>query len=176
MENEGNAIENPTFVGIKCPTCAGEKFIVEGASGSKASSFATTVAFGAVGHMVKSHRLKEDVEIKPVNFKCRNCKTKFDSLPKSANKDEILKEPCTITFKRLSSFVGGAVKQQVFLNGAMMGIVNNNSEITFDTYTKTNVIFVTDHFGNIIKEDFKFIAESGGKQEIKFKNKFIFKT
>ena len=56
-----------------------------------------------------------------------------------------------------------SVIQQVFLNGIKMGSVPNNSELSFNVYTKTNVVFVTDHNGNAFKGDFKFTAESGGK-------------
>ena len=129
--------------------------------------------FGAVGNIVSSSRSKDNFEIKPVKYQCLDCKNKYEALPNEASSDDILKKPCTITFERLSSFIGVAVRQQVFLNGIKMGTIKNGSKLTFETNTRTNTIFVTDHHGVAFKGHYTFTAEEGGEKYIKFKKKFI---
>lgn len=74
---------------------------------------------------------------------------------------------------RLSSLVGMAVLQQVFLNGVKVGTVKNNKELSFQTYTKHNVIFVTDHSGVAFPDAYTFTAERGGMKALKFNRKFV---
>ena len=164
--------KNPTLVGIKCPNCGSENYRIEG-TGSAGASVGKQLLFGAVGNIVSSSRSKDDFELKPVKYRCLDCKNKYETIPNEASDDEILKKPCTITFERLSSFIGGAVRQQVFLNGIKMGTIKNGSKITFETNTRTNVIFVTDHHGVAFKEHYTFTAKDGGEEYIKFKKKFI---
>lgn len=172
-ENEQKTLEitNPTFVGIACPKCGSTNFEIKG-TGSAAASVGKQLLFGGIGNMVSSSKTKDDFELKPVKCKCKDCKENFESLPNEASEDEILEKPCKITFKRLSSFVGGALRQQVFLNGLKVGTVKNGSEITFETNTKTNVLFVTDVHGVAFKDRYDFIAENGGEEHVKFKKKF----
>nr|WP_295000694.1 hypothetical protein [uncultured Methanobrevibacter sp.] len=37
--------------------------------------------------------------------------------------DQLLEKPCKITFKRLSSLIGAAIRYQVFLKGLKFGTV-----------------------------------------------------
>ena len=87
--------------------------------------------------------------------------------------DELLSEPCVVEITRLSSFVGMAVSQQVYLNGVKVGNLKNGATLTFNTYTKENTVFVTDQYGVAFKGDYKFTAVPGGKEEIKFNRKFL---
>lgn len=176
MSENNTKIQYPTFVGLECPKCGNTEFKINGTKNSTMTGIknASNVAFlGALGNIVTSASSEKDFDLRETKFQCSKCKNKFDSLPNAANTDEILEKPCTVTFKRLSSLIGGAVTQQVFLNGVKVGSVKNGDEIKFNTYTKNNVVFVTDHNGNAFKGDFKFTAESGGHQEIKFKRKFV---
>ena len=165
------SFKNPTLVGIKCPNC-GVKTI-ELLVLAQQLPVSVNNYFGAVGNIVSSSRSKDNFEIKPVKYQCLDCKNKYEALPNEASSDDILKKPCTITFERLSSFIGGAVRQQVFLNGIKMGTIKNGSKLTFETNTRTNTIFVTDHHGVAFKGHYTFTAEEGGEKYIKFKKKFI---
>ena len=158
-------------MGIKCPNC-GVKTI-ELLVLTQQLPVSVNNYFGAVGNIVSSSRSKDNFEIKPVKYQCLDCKNKYEALPNEASSDDILKKPCTITFERLSSFIGGAVRQQVFLNGIKMGTIKNGSKLTFETNTRTNTIFVTDHHGVAFKGHYTFTAEEGGEKYIKFKKKFI---
>lgn len=164
-------IQNPTLVGITCPKCGSTKYQIQG-TGSIGASVGKQLLFGGVGNMVSSSRSKNDFELKPVKFRCLDCKEKYESIPNDAGKEEILEKPCTITFKRLLSILGAVVRQQVFMNGLKVGTVKNGSEITFETNTKTNVLFVTDHHGIAFSDKYEFTAESGGEEYVKFKRKF----
>lgn len=172
-ENKQETIEinNPTLVGIVCPECGSDNYQIQG-TGSVGASIGKQLLFGGVGNMVASSRSKDDFELKNVKCRCKDCKKKFEVLPNDASKDELLEKPCTITLKRLSGIWGAAVRQQVYLNGVKVGTVKNGSEITFQTNTKTNAIFVTDHHGVAFNDLYEFTAESGGEEYIKFKKKF----
>jgi Zn finger protein HypA/HybF involved in hydrogenase expression len=172
-ENQQETIEisNPTLTGIKCPECGSEKYIIKG-TGSLGASLGKQFLFGGVGNMVSSSRSKNDFELKPVKFKCKDCKKDYETLPNDAEEDELLEQPCTITFKRLSGIWGAAIRHQVFLNGIKIGTVKNGSEITFQTRTKENTIFVTDMHGVAFNDTYEFTAESGGEEYVKFKRKF----
>lgn len=166
----------PTLLSVECPECGSTEFKINGTEEStrkKVKDAKNLLFMGAMSNMVSSSDSETDFELKPIKFQCLKCKKKFNSLPDVAQNDELLEKPCLITFKRLSSLRGCAVNQQVFLNGVKVGNVSNNSEISFYTHTKSNVIFVTDHKGNAFKGVYKFTAENGGQEEIKFKNKFV---
>lgn len=164
-------IKNPTLVGIKCPECGSKNYKILGA-GSVGAGVAKQLLFGGIGNMVASSSSKNDFELKPIKYQCKNCKKKFESLPNEANNDELLEKPCIITFKRLSGIWGAALRQQVFLNGIKVGTVKSGSEIKFETNTKTNVIFVTDQHDVAFDDLYEFTAKSGGEEYIKFKKNF----
>ena len=171
MSDEKIQINNPTLEGVKCPKCGSKNYLIRG-TGSVAASAGKQLLFGGVGNMVASSRSKDNFEIKPVRFVCRDCKEKFEALAEDAGKDQLLEKPCKITFKRLSSLIGAAIRYQVFLNGVKVGTVKRGSEITFNTFTRSNVIFVTDPHGIAFNDVYEFTAESGGEEHVKFKRKF----
>ena len=164
-----NSEEEATLIGITCPKCGSPEFKVRGLKGSSSKSIATSLLAGGIGHMVASSKSKTDYELKPIDFQCVECKKKYTTLPNIEPEEELLDEPCEITVKRPSSFVGAALKHQIFLNGVKMGVVSNGKEITFETKTKTNVVFITDPHGSPFKNDYKFTAESGGRHRIEYK-------
>jgi len=157
---------------LKCPHCGGCDFEILGKKGALGKSLAVTAAFGAIGNLVQSSISKDDLKLEPTNYKCLSCKKKFESLPLLVQQDEMLTTPCEITFTRLSSFVGMAVSQTVWLNGVKMSSVSNGKTVNFKTYVKHNTIFVTDHTGVAFKDSYKFEAHQGGKVEVRFKRKF----
>ena len=116
---------------------------------------------------------KGDFELKPVKYQCLGCKHKIESDPLVATEEEILLEPCEITFHRLKSAVGMAVTQQVYLNGIKIANVKNGEDIVFRTHTKHNTIFVTDQAGIAFPGAYTFEAEPGGKVDVQFKRKFV---
>lgn len=162
----------PTLVGIKCPDCGSTDFRVLGIKGSSAG-VAAAIAFGAVGNLVMDANSKGNFELKPVKYQCTACRKKYESLPVECDEDEVLDEPCTINFTRESSIIGCAVTQQVYLNGVKIDNVKNGKTLTFQTFIKHNVIFVTDQTGTAFPGALKLEAESGGTQNISYKRKFL---
>ena len=174
MDNQNQAQTNyPSLHKLTCPKCGQKDLKVLGTKGAKGASIGVGMAFGAIGNLVASSLSKDEAAVQPVQYQCKACKNKFDSLPLNAEPDEILEQPCTINFNRLSSFVGMAVTQGVWLNGVKVGSIDNGKSMTFQTFTKHNTVYVTDQYGVVIKDDFKFEAQSGGTQDINFKRKFV---
>lgn len=172
MDNQ-QVTNYPSLYKLTCPKCGQNNLKVLGTKGAKGASVGIGMAFGAVGNLVASSMSKDEAAVQPVKYQCLACKNKFDSLPLNAEPDEILDQPCNINFTRLSSFVGMAVVQGVWLNGVKVGTVGNGKSISFPTFTKHNTVFVTDQYGVVINGDYKFEAQSGGTQELKFKRKFV---
>lgn len=170
---DGAQINYPSLYRLTCPKCGQNDLKVLGTKGAKGASVGIGMAFGAVGNLVASSMSKDEATLQPVQYQCKSCKNKFDSLPFNAELDEILDQPCTINFTRLSSFVGMAVVQGVWLNGVKIGTISNGKSMTFQTFTKHNTVYVTDQYGVVINGDYKFEAQSGGTQEIRFKRKFV---
>lgn len=163
----------PSTHALTCPKCQHNDLKILGTKGSMAHGVTSSLLFGAIGNLVANSNSKDDYSVKPVQYKCNICGNKFVSLPIEAEPGEILETPCTISFTRLSSFVGMAVAQHIYLNGVKVDTVGNGKTVTFKTSVKHNTIFVTDQYGVAFKGDYKFVAESGGKKEIRFKRKFL---
>lgn len=178
--NPGNTVPSqntsqtnfPSTHELACPECKSNNLKILGTKGAKGTAVGVGMAFGAIGNLVANSISKNDYTIQPVKYKCNSCGKKFDSLPFNAKPEEILDKPCTITFKRLSSFVGMAVSQNVWLNGVKVGSIGNGKSITFQTFVKYNTVFVTDQYGVAFKDSYKFEAQSGGTEDIRFKKKF----
>ena len=168
MEN----VTYPSWKNMHCPYCNGASYKIISTKGAM-GKVAGAVAFGAIGNLVQSAGAKNNFEFQPANCQCMNCNKKFEAFPNAAEPDDILDVPCTVVLRRLSSFVGMGVVQQVYLNGVKVGVVKNNSELRFETYTKHNVIFVTDHSGLAFPGHYTFIAQNGGVETINFKRKFV---
>ena len=165
-------VQYPSVKNLKCPECGADEFRILGTKGSLGAALSVGM-LGAVGNMAMSSASKKDFELKPVKYQCMKCKKKFEALPLVAADDELLSEPCVVEITRLSSFVGMAVSQQVYLNGVKVGNLKNGATLTFNTFTKENTVFVTDQYGVAFKGDYKFTAVPGGKEEIKFNRKFL---
>ena len=172
MEGKMENKKYPSLKSIYCPQCRGTHYKILGTKGSLGKA-AGAAMFGAIGNMIQSSSAKNDYEIRPIRFKCQNCGNKFESIPFTAADNEILEMPCTIVLHRLSSFVGMAVVQQVFLNGVKVGNVSNNGELRFETWTKDNVIFVTDQSGVSFGDAYTFTAQGGEMKTLNFKRKFV---
>ncbi len=162
----------PSLKGLHCPNCNGTELKYLGTKGSVGKAVGAAM-FGAIGNLIQSSQAKNNFEVVPIRCQCQNCKKKFEAEPLVAAEDEILDAPCTVVLHRKGSFVGSMVVQQVFLNGVKVGSVKNKEELKFETYTKHNVIFVTDHNGMAFPGEYTFTAESGGTETIEFKRGFI---
>lgn len=177
MENQNDTqpvqMNVPSLYGLKCPKCNAEDLKIIGSKGSKGKAMGIGMAFGAIGNLVANSLSKDDITSQPIEYKCKSCRNKFVSSPLLAQPEEILMESCTINFKRMSSFVGMAVSQFVWLNGMKVGSVKNGGSLTFQTAAKNNTLFVADQYGVAFKSDYKFEAQPGGSVEIKFKGKFL---
>lgn len=162
----------PSLFGLVCPKCQKDSLKILGTKGAKGKAAGIGMAFGAVGNLVASSMSKNDFTLQPVQYQCNACKGKFETLPLVAGPEEALETPCTVHFTRLSSFVGMAVNQDVWINGVKVATVGNGKSVTFQTSVRHNVIFVTDQYGVAFKGDYKFEAQSGGTVEVRFKRKF----
>lgn len=176
MENQQpvpNANLNvPSFNYIKCPKCGSNQYRILGGQLS-AGKIGMGIALGAVGSLLADSMDDGVAPYAPTRFKCSSCKHKFESLPSQALPEEILSAPCRVVFTRLSSFVGIAVTQTVWLNGLAIGRVDNKQTIEFPVYTRYNTIYVTDHMGMAFKGHYSFEAMPGGSIQVNFKRKFV---
>ena len=162
----------PSVDGLKCPQCGKNEFKILGTKGSLAKA-GVSVAFGAIANMALDSQSKNDFELKPVRYQCLSCKNKFEADPLVAPEEDLLEQPCKIIFHRLKSPVGMVVTQQVYLNGVKIGNVKNGEDLTFQTFTKHNTVFVTDQAGIAFPGSYSFEAEPGGSVDIEFKRKFL---
>jgi hypothetical protein len=96
-----------------------------------------------------------------------------DTKPLEAAADEYLSAPCTINFERVSSFVGMAVVQIVYLNGVKIGPIKNGKTVSFATAVKYNTLYVTDQGGVAFKGNYRFEAQPGGTVNVRFNRKFL---
>lgn len=177
LENSGSPQNTkqanyPSTRDLVCPKCSGSNLNILGTKGAKGTAVGMGMALGAIGNLVADSISKDDFTFQPVNYKCASCGKKFEALPLKAKPDEILDQPCTVTFTRLSCFAGMAVSQNVWLNGMKAGSIGNGKTITFQTFVKHNTVFVTDQYGVAFKGHYTFEAQSGGTEEINFKKKF----
>jgi DNA-directed RNA polymerase subunit RPC12/RpoP len=174
MSNEPQATPAlPSLYLLKCPYCGSSELQVVGTKGSTGKALATTIAFGAIGNLVAGANAAGDLTTSEIQYKCASCKKKFDSWPLDATPEEYLPAPCTIHFERVGSFVGMAVPQIVYLNGAKIGPVKNGQTVDFLTYLKYNTIFVTDQHGLAFKGSHRFEALPGGNIPVRFNRKFL---
>ena len=162
-----------TLTGMKCPHCGSENLRVTGTKGALGASLVTGLAFGAVGNLVAGSNAAANQATEPLQYVCHDCSKKFQSLPLAAQPDEILEQPCTVTFTRDKSFVGCMVPQIVYINGIKIGAVKNGASVSFQTSCRNNVIFVTDQYGVAFNDDYKFEAQPGGEISVHFKRRFI---
>ena len=160
----------PSFIGVNCPKCGSTNFKIEKTEELCDKGIIVNYALGAVGKNVASTASETNYDVKEISLKCNDCRKIFYSLPNNAPDEDILDEPCTVTVKRISRIIGAAVIHQIFLNGLKIGTVKNDEEITFNTYTKTNVLFISDYHGVRVGQ-FEFTAENGGSKRIEYKRK-----
>ncbi len=166
-------VQYPSVKNLKCPECGADDLRIIGTKGASAAAISVGVLTGAIGNLAMDKASKGDFTLMPVKYQCQKCKKKFETLPLVAEESEVLEQPCTVNLTRLSSMVGMAVSQQVYLNGVKVGNVKNGATLTFSTNVRENTVFVTDQYGLAFPGKFTFTAESGGTQEIKFKRKFL---
>lgn len=161
-----------TLKGLKCPHCGSEDVSVTGIKGALGTAVATDFLFGAVGQIAAGKNAAKNIETQPLQYQCSHCTKKFESLPLCAPPEEVLDRPCQVTFTREKSFVGAIVPQIVYLNGIKMGAVKNGESIQFATYSRYNVLFVTDQHGVAFKSVYPFEAHPGEEVAASFKRKF----
>lgn len=158
---------------LKCPSCGSGDFTIIGIKGSVGKALLNQLLFGAAGNLVAGNKAAKDTETHPLLYKCSKCKNKFESLPLPAAPEDILPVPCDVTFIRESSFAGAAVPQIVYINGVKVGAVKNGGSISFKTYNKNNLMFVTDHNNVVFQSYCRFEAQPGGSVTKAFKMKFL---
>ena len=162
----------PSLYYVKCQKCGANDYRILGTKGSIGKTAGAAV-FGAVGALVADATNKDTVEYKPLRFKCSACGNKFESLPLTAQQEELLSAPCTISFTRLGSFVGMAVQQTIWLNGIAVARIGNKQPIQLSTLLRYNTLFVTDQTGLAFKGHYSFEAAPNGSVQVNFKRKFV---
>nr|WP_295000697.1 hypothetical protein [uncultured Methanobrevibacter sp.] len=85
MSDEKIQINNPSLEGVRCPKCGSKNYVI-GETRSAAASVGKQLLFGGVGNMMASSGSKDDFEIMPVRFICRDCKEKFEALAEDAGR------------------------------------------------------------------------------------------
>lgn len=165
-----------TLKEMKCPKCGSEELLIRGVPHGVAKEAAGFLLAGSLANVVASKKAEKNGQtepVAPIAFRCKSCKNKFESLPLIAPEEDVLSEPCTITFTRLKSMAGCAVVQVVYLNGVICGPVKNGQSITIETSNRYNTIYVTDQYGAAFPDDYHFEATPGGHVEVNFKRKFV---
>ena len=160
----------PSVYYLICPTCSGNNLIVLGEKGCAEKSEA---ADNQSLEWLANAKNIEDSSSYPLSYKCKRCKSVFNTPPQIALPDEIMTEPCTIRFTRIASSIGSAVSLYVYLNGIKVGIVKNNETIIFKTNLINNTVVVTDCIGRASKSIRVFQAFPNGCIEMKYLRKFI---
>lgn len=131
-----------------CPNCGGglEQIRPLGAKGSRGTSVAVTVAFGAVGNLVAQRAAANQLISVPIEYKCNACKEKFLVYAEQANPSEVLEQPAVIVLTRRSGILGTAVARFVLLNGEKVGTVKNNRDASFQTNVRHNELLMLDQY------------------------------
>lgn len=168
------AVAYASIYNLKCPACGAGEYMVLGIKGSMGKSIATSLAFGAIGNLVAGSGASKNAATEPIQYKCGHCSEKFEALPFYASAEEILPVPCTVQFERVSSFVGAAVPQIMYLNGEKIGPVKNGKTVTCQTNIRYNTVFVTDQHGVAFKDVYRFEAPPQGTVLVRFNRKFLY--
>lgn len=163
--------ETATLKGVKCPHCGAEDFGFLGLKGAIATS-AAIGTLGGIAQYVAGKTAATDTETVPLNYLCKKCAKKFQTLPLTAPAEDLLTESCTIALTRTGG--GGIIPTPriVYLNGKKVGPVYKNKTLTFTTNNRHNVIYVTDQNGiPLCNEGYKFEVTAGEQLALKFKRK-----
>lgn len=171
--NTMSELQIPTLHNLSCPFCGSQDLHFLGLKGAVGKSVAIGAAFGALGSIVASSTVSESEPTKPLYFKCKQCRKKFETYPLPAPSDEILATPCKISFQRIKSFAGLAVPYIVYLNGMRVGPIKNGESFQFDTNSRYNTLYVMNHHGLPFKSECRFEASAGATVAVQFKNKFV---
>ena len=131
-----------------CPVCGSgaDRIRPLGAKGSRGTSAAVTVAFGAVGNLIAQQNSAGKMTSMPIEYKCSCCKSKFQIFSEYATPEELLQRPAVIVLTRASGMLGAAVERFVLLNGIKVARVKNNREVSFQTNVRTNELLMLDQY------------------------------
>ena len=142
------ALLNKVIPTQNCPVCGSgaDKIRPLGAKGSRGTSAAVTVAFGAVGNLVAQQNAASHMASVPIEYKCSNCKNKFQVFSEYAKADELLERPAVIVLTRASGMLGAAIERFVLLNGIKVARVKNNREVAFQTNVRINELLMLDQY------------------------------
>lgn len=132
------------------------------AGGLAAGAMPLTAAF------VMNRQARDLSEIKPLQYKCAQCKKKYEFAPLAAAPEEMLESPCTINFQRVKTLKGSAENYTVYLNGAPVSTVKNGEDFSFQTSIKYNTVFVGMGNGIIFRDLFRFEATPDAVVTIRF--------
>ena len=86
------------------------------------------------------------------------------AVSESQEKEDQLKEPCTVTISRPSSLAGMAMDYEISLNNVVLGLLTNNSELKSTTLFRKNIISCSS-----FKKSMVFEIDNNGPVVIRFK-------
>jgi uncharacterized membrane protein YhaH (DUF805 family) len=158
-----------TLSTLKCPQCDSGDYIPLGKKGAIGKAIATQLFVGGIGNIISARSHAQNISHEPLRYRCKQCKTYYLAEPSVAPPEEHLPEPCLITLQRTGNLVGAALPQVVYLNGVQIAPVKNGKTISFHTWVKENVLFLT--VQAVAFPDVRFTAEPGGSTVIFFNRK-----
>jgi len=156
---------------MRCPYCGNGDYIPLGKKRSAFQQVAGGLAAGALpvtAAMVMNRQARDLSEIKPLQYKCAQCKKKYEFAPLAAAPEEMLESPCTINFQRVKALKGSAEVYTVYLNGAPICTVSNGGTFSFETNITYNNIFVGMGDGIVFHDLFRFEATPGAVVNVRF--------
>jgi uncharacterized membrane protein YhaH (DUF805 family)/DNA-directed RNA polymerase subunit RPC12/RpoP len=162
-------VNTATLSALRCPQCDSKDYIPLGKKGAIGKALSTQLFIGAIGNIIAAKSDAKSVSSTPLQYRCKNCKSKFTAEPSESTTEEHLSRPCRIILQRRSNMAGAALPYVVYLNGIKVGVVNNGKAISFNTWVKENVVFVTAQ--GVAFPACKFIAEQGSSTVILFNRK-----
>ena len=161
----------PTVFGQVCPKCSSKELVVKKVKPGYASAVEPEELCGAtICEVIQKHEAVYEKSCNPIVYKCRSCKTKFESLPVAALHQDMLSEPCVVRVERLPAFVGRDAPLYLYFNGILMMLPKRKGVATFMTPLKHNTAFVVMPFTG--RNIWSFEATPGAKVTIKYKNGF----
>ena len=146
-----------SLANLKCSQCGSKEYRPKGIQGYNLRS---------ILHQIGFRFFMQTDFTDPVEYKCLKCGKKIIGLPRIAEEDEIIENPCVIKLTRDGSFIGAMVNFTVFLNGKKVAIIGNKQTIEIETYIKNNLLYLLDDSGVAFKNYFNFEVVSGGTKEL----------
>jgi DNA-directed RNA polymerase subunit RPC12/RpoP len=164
-------LSRPSVHGFACQHCGSTDIFPVSVKGGAGMAVRAGL-LGAVGTYVAESLSKSRTDVKPVNYKCKQCRKKTTLSAKEAPFEEILPTPCRVRFVRDMSVLYALTSFIVYLNGVKVGLATRRRPFEFETGVRHNAVFVVNQSGGVFPLLCQFEAEPGGEVELHFNGKF----